>query len=60
MPPTEEGNRTLTDADVEAILEQAEKRFYSNLGKGVWGLVWKALILALVAIAATGYLKGVK
>lgn len=60
MPPTEEGNRTLTDADVEAILEQAEKRFYSNLGKGVWGLVWKALILAAVAIAATGYMKGVK
>ena len=43
--------RNLTDADVEAILSAFEKRFYTNLGKGVWGLVWKSIVVAIAAIA---------
>jgi hypothetical protein len=60
MPPTNDEKRTLTDADIAEILAQAEKRFYSNLGKGVWAFVWKTLVLGLMAIAAAGYMKGVK
>lgn len=45
--------RNLTDADVEAIVNAFEKRFYLNLGKGVWSYVWKAIIL--IAIGIAGY-----
>lgn len=64
MPPNNEGNRTLTDADIAAIVAQAEAafvaRFYSDLGKGVWGILWKALVMAALGIAAYGGFKGIK
>lgn len=50
--------RLLSDADVEAIAAALEKRltnkFYRDLGKGFWGLVWKALLGFLVFVAAQG------
>lgn len=53
--------RTLTPADVEAIAQALEsrlvKRFYLNLGKGVFGLFWKACIAAIVVVSAYGALK---
>jgi hypothetical protein len=53
--------RTLTDADADAVAAALEarlaKRFYLNLGQGVWGLVWKGIILAMVAIIAYGAAK---
>lgn len=53
-----EGPRTLTDADVGAIALALEtrltKKFYQDLGKGFWGLVWKALLGFLVFLAAQG------
>lgn len=58
-PPTD---RTLTDADVEAIVAKGEQvilaRFYNNLGKGLWSLFWKAALVAIIGIAAYGATKG--
>lgn len=55
---TEKGGRTLTDADVEAIAQalqtRIEKRFYQDLGRGLWGLVWKVAIGFMVFLAAQG------
>ena len=55
-------DRTLTDADVAAIADalesKLESRFYSNLGKGVWGIVWKLIMAALLILAAYGAAKG--
>lgn len=57
-------DRRLTDADVQALADEFEarmvNRFYSNLGSGVWSLVWKAFVLSIVAIAAYGAVKGWK
>lgn len=58
----ERRSRVLTDADIAAIAAELEKRltdnFYQDLGKGVWGLVKKALLAVLVGIAAYGAIKG--
>lgn len=57
-------NRNLSDADIIEIVDQLEARvaarFYSDLGRGVWALVWKAAVLALIGIAAYGSFKGLK
>jgi hypothetical protein len=54
-------NRNLTDADVEAITEALREKvimeFYRDLGRGVWGLVWRAIVMAMIAIAAFGAVK---
>lgn len=59
-----EVDRKLTDDDVKAIVDQLEtrvsERFYGDLGRGVWAVVWKALILAIIGIAAYGSTKGFK
>lgn len=55
------GPRKLTDSDVMAIVDALEVRltdkFYRDLGKGLWGIVWKAIVATLVFIAAYGALK---
>ena len=55
-------SRTLTDADVTALVDAFEQRmtekFYRDLGKGIWGLVWKALVLAALFVAGYGAWKG--
>lgn len=56
MPDQHE--RTLTDADIDALEERFVQRFYSNLGKGMWSLAWKGAVLILLALAAYGYSKG--
>lgn len=57
----EDNNRRLSDEDIAALASELEKRlltqFYHNLGKGVWGVLWKATITAVLAIAAYDYLK---
>lgn len=59
-----ENNRVLTDDDVDAITDALEKRmtdrFYNDIGKGVWSMVWKAIVIAIVGIAAYGSVKGMK
>lgn len=60
--PTEE--RNLTDADVRAIVDEMEERmtarFYGDLGRGVWAVIWKAIIMAMIGLAAYGSIKGMK
>ena len=59
-----EEDRKLTDADIDAIVDRLEtkvaERFYGDLGRGVWGVVWKAIVVAIVGIAAYGSVKGMK
>lgn len=56
--------RNLTDADITALADEMEKRltnrFYNDLGRGVWGMVWKAIVVAILGIAAYGSIKGIK
>lgn len=51
-------DRHLTEADVQAIVDAMEvkltKRFYTNIGKGVWGLAWRAVVTLLLLLAAYG------
>ena len=62
MPPVQ--NRSLSDDDIKEIVDQLEtrvaERFYNDLGRGVWSIVWKAIVLAIVGVAAYGSLKGFK
>ncbi len=41
----EDNKRTLTDADIQAVLNAAEQRFYLNLGKGFWRVVSLSALL---------------
>lgn len=51
-------SRNLTDDDIKALADEMEKRlvsrFYGNLGRGVWDLAWKAIVLLVVGIALWG------
>lgn len=53
--------RQLSDADVTAIVDALEERltdkFYHDVGKGLWGMVWKSFVGALVFVAAYGAFK---
>lgn len=57
-------DRNLTDADVDAIVDaltsKVKQEFYADLGRGVWGIAWKAIVAVLVGLAAYGSLKGYK
>lgn len=50
--------RSLSDEDVTAIVDGLESRltdkFYRDVGKGLWGLVWKGLLTAMLFLAAYG------
>ena len=63
MPP-DPNNRLLTDEDVQAITDALEQRvverFYGDLGKGVWTLVWRPIVLGILAVAVYGSTKGFK
>ena len=54
--------RSLTEDDVNAVVDELERRiverFFSNVGKGVWQLVWRALVALMVMLAAYGAIKG--
>jgi hypothetical protein len=62
MASTENEKRNLTDADVQALVAEAQKvmvaQFYSDLGKGVWVWLKRGIVLAIIAVAALGYMKG--
>lgn len=57
--------RTLTDDDIkalseelaEALRERIKQEFYYDLGKGIWALVWRGIILGIIGIAAYGAAK---
>lgn len=63
IKPKDHRPRTLTSADVEAITEALREKvieeFYQDLGRGIWGLVWRGVVIAMVSIAAWGAIKGV-
>ena len=54
----------LSEEDVERICDELERRlvrhFYTNLGRGLWGIIWKTLLWAALAVAAYGIAKGLK
>lgn len=58
----ERRKETLTDADVDRIVKKLESkllgRFYLNIGKGVWSLLWKGAIVGLLILAAWGKFGG--
>lgn len=53
--------RTLSDADVKAIVAELRKEitttFYKDLGRGIWAVIWQAVAAALVGLAAWKGLK---
>lgn len=51
--------RTLSDADIDAVLDRVFERLRSNVGSGVLSLAWKGMVIALLAIAYFGWKKGV-
>lgn len=61
---SEDHDRLLSDADVEAIadrlLEKVESKVYHDFGKGVWSIVSKVLLAGLIALAAYGAATGGK
>lgn len=60
----ERRRQILSDTDVERITSELEKRllsrFYLNVGKGIWGLAWKAILLLLLVLAAYGAFGSIK
>ena len=63
---TEEHRRHgLSDEEIKKIAAELESRlvsrFYLNVGKGFWTLVWRGIMLALLALAVYGAAKwGIK
>jgi len=53
--------RQLSDSDVIAIVDALEERltdkFYRDVGKVFWGLVWKAILSTAMFIATYGAIK---
>ena len=51
-------DRTLSDGDVKAIVDELERRaaqrFQINIGRGVLGLAWKAGLYLVIWLAAYG------
>lgn len=48
----------LTEEDIDKIVEKVcdkiENRLYNNVGSGIVGLVWRGMLLGLIALAAYG------
>lgn len=48
----------MTEEDIEKVVarleERLRERFYQDLGRGVWGLAWKFIIVVAIVLAAYG------
>lgn len=57
----EDQDRTLTQADVDAIVgglkDKLVKDFYNDLGRGTWAVLWRGLVVILGLLAAYGQLQ---
>lgn len=57
-----EYERKLNDEDVKALVDEIEsrfeKRFYLNIGHGVWSIAWRLAIACVLFVAAYGSYKG--
>jgi hypothetical protein len=58
MGDEKQENRTLTDDDVKAIIDEAFARLRSNVGGVVLGLAWKGAVIGLLILAYFGLKKG--
>ncbi len=51
--------RNMTQADVDAIADalydRVSSQFYKDIGKGIWSVLWKALLGAAVVFGAIGH-----
>lgn len=50
--------RTLTDADIDAIVDAMRNKFYRELGKGVWSHLWKLIVTGLIGLLIYGHYRG--
>lgn len=46
--------RNFTDADLDALVTRLKAEFFGNLGKGVWSLAWKGLVIGLIMLSLYG------
>jgi hypothetical protein len=46
--------RTLTDEDVEAIIDRAWDRITQNAGRGFISMAWKGALVILLGLASYG------
>ena len=60
MDEQKDDGRRMSDGDIEALATELKRQFYLNLGKGVAALMWKGVVIASVAVAVYGSLKGFK
>lgn len=55
-------SRTLSDDDIDAITDALHAKivndFYGNVGKGMWAVVWKVIMGAMIGLAAYGAYTG--
>lgn len=53
--------RTLTDADLEALAEKViakfEKKFYMSIGQKFWGMAWITLVGIIIGLAGEKWLR---
>jgi hypothetical protein len=53
----------LSEVDIEAIVDALEERMVNrlryNVGQGVLSLLWKTAIVAIMALASYGSIKGI-
>lgn len=58
---SDEAQRNLTDADAKAIAREVRnlvvEEFYQDIGKGVWGVIWRTIVAGLLLLAAWGAVK---
>lgn len=58
MGDEQNSERTLSDADVDAVLDRAFDRLRSAVGSGVLALVWRGVVIGIIGLAAYGIAKG--
>lgn len=53
--------RLMTDEDVKAVVDELEsrleRRFYQNLGKGLWSAAWRGFMIIVFVLVAIGAAK---
>lgn len=58
MKTDDDHGRTLTDADIDAIIVAFTNRFLQDLGRGLWRVMITTVMALLLLVAAWGAVKG--
>ncbi len=62
MYENERRSTVLTEEDrediAERVFEKFKDEFFRNVGKGVWRVVWKSIIVGMIVLSAYGLGKG--